>query len=118
MMGSNGSGYQPRKAPAEVVARPPRNPSGELSRFIKLADILVDISEIVAINIETHSVINLSHVHIVIRGGVELCSPCMRLDQCKHIRDCIQGLLTSSMYRNTTTIHDLTPTDYVPVGPA
>ncbi len=117
-MCNNGSGYQPRKTSTDVVARPPRNHSGELSRFIKLADLLMDISEIVAINIETHSVINLSHVHIVIRGGVELCSPCMRLDQCKHIRDCIQGLLTSSMYRNTTTFHDLTPTDYVPVGPA
>ena len=91
--------------------------AGELPRFVKIANLLVDISEIAAINIETQSVINLSQVHIVIRGGVELYSPLIELDQCKHIRACIQGLLTSSMYRNTTTIHDLTPTNYVPGEP-
>lgn len=114
-MCDNGSGYQPRKTSTDVVARPPRNPSGELSRFIKLADLLMDISEIAAVSIGSSPWVPYHQVLIVIKGGVELSSPLMNFEHCQYSHARIQGLLTSSMYRNTTTIHDVTPPDYVPL---
>ena len=90
--------------------------AGELPRFVKIANLLVDIYEIAAMDIVQDRQTDRCAVRIVLKGGADLYSHPMTHEQCQFSQDQIHELLTHPSYRDSRAAQDVAPTDYVAVA--